>query len=54
MSNIDPIKICKRLHIKIPAGQDIIAIVPVGYPEKEPLSPVKTAAMDKTRWGLGR
>ncbi|MDW7728655.1 MAG: nitroreductase family protein [Dethiobacteria bacterium] len=43
-----------RTLLKIPAGQDIIAIVPVGYPEKEPLSPVKTAAMDKTRWGLGR
>ena len=39
--------------LKIPAGSDIIAIVPVGHPEREPLPPAKTAAADKTRWGAG-
>jgi nitroreductase len=39
--------------LKIPADQDIIAMVPIGYPEREPLPPAKTAAMDKTRWGAG-
>jgi nitroreductase len=39
--------------LKIPADQVIIAIVPIGYPEREPLPPVKTAAADKTRWGTG-
>lgn len=39
--------------LRIPADQDIIAMVPIGYPEREPLPPVKTAAADKTRWGLG-
>ena len=40
--------------LKIPANQDIIAMVPIGYPEKEPLPPAKTAVVDKTRWGIER
>ena len=38
--------------LRIPPGEDIIAIIPLGYPAAEPESPKKVSAEEKTRWGL--
>lgn len=43
-----------RALLDVPPDQNIIAIVPVGFSEKEPLPPAKAAVEDKTLWGLRR